>query len=368
MLKPTMWVAALLAGWATTGAVAEELNVGDPAPKLAIKEFVKGDPVAQLEKGKTYVVEFWATWCGPCRTTIPHLTELQKRYKDITFIGVSVLENDPKGVKPFVDQMGDKMDYRVAIDAMPEGGKAGDGAMAKSWMEAAAQEGIPTAFVVNGDGKIAWIGHPMAMDKPLADIVAGKWDLQAASAQFKREQAPKRKLIALQIKLNEASKSGDSKEVLKVIDLAIVEDPGLEPRLWQAKFRILAEKGGNPDKAQTYGKRLVDTVLKDDPDGLHNLAFLIAELTLKPDAKLVKVALAAAQRADKLAQGKDAAIAVTLAKAYFVSGDAAKALESQERAIKLAKGTPLEKNKEMQKRLLEYKKAAERSAGQGERR
>src|SRR5437588_12539911 len=60
------------------------LSVGDPAPKLQVKEFVKGDPVKELEKGKVYVVEFWATWCGPCRATIPHLTELAKEHKDVT--------------------------------------------------------------------------------------------------------------------------------------------------------------------------------------------------------------------------------------------------------------------------------------------
>ena len=218
MLKRAMWLAALLVGSATAGALADELSVGDPAPKLGVKEFVKGEPLTKLEKGKTYVVEFWATWCGPCRVSIPHLTDLQKKYKDVAFVGVSVWERDTKGVKPFVEEMGDKMDYRVALDDVPEGGDGNDGAMAKTWMNAAGQNGIPAAFVVNGDGKIAWIGHPMAMDKPLADIVGGKWDLAAASAEFKREQARTRKLNELGRKLAEARKSGDPKEELKVIE------------------------------------------------------------------------------------------------------------------------------------------------------
>jgi len=63
------------------------LNVGDPAPALTSGEFVKGEPVKEFAKGKTYVVEFWATWCGPCRASIPHLSKLQEQNHDITFIG-----------------------------------------------------------------------------------------------------------------------------------------------------------------------------------------------------------------------------------------------------------------------------------------
>jgi thiol-disulfide isomerase/thioredoxin len=145
--------------------IAAPLGVGSPAPKIEVQEFIKGEPVNYFESGKIYVVEFWATWCPPCRTSIPHLTEMQKKYKDVVFIGVSVSEQNWNGVKPFVEQMGEKMDYRVAMD-----GRAGK--MSKNWMQAAAQNGIPTAFIVSGEGKIAWIGHPMQMEKRLGEIVA----------------------------------------------------------------------------------------------------------------------------------------------------------------------------------------------------
>src|SRR4051812_12410302 len=70
------------------------LNVGDAAPALAPSKWIKGEPIEKFEKGKLYIVEFWATWCGPCRASIPHLSELQAKFKDVAFIGQDCMEQD----------------------------------------------------------------------------------------------------------------------------------------------------------------------------------------------------------------------------------------------------------------------------------
>jgi thiol-disulfide isomerase/thioredoxin len=152
----------------------QELSLGDFAPGLAVKEFLKGERLTRLEKGTVYVVELWATWCPPCRTSIPHLTELQKKHKNAVFLGVSIAERDPAAVKPFVEQMGDQMAYRVAVDDQNR--------MMKTWFQAAGMKGIPSAFIINQEGRVAWIGHPMQMDRPLEEILACKYDLEAAIA------------------------------------------------------------------------------------------------------------------------------------------------------------------------------------------
>jgi thiol-disulfide isomerase/thioredoxin len=173
-MKLTAALLAVTAGLTFTLAAGPTLKVGDPAPKLQTGKWVQGDPVKNFEKGKAYIVEFWATWCPPCRTSIPHLNEVHKEFKDkgLIVIGQNVSERDDSGVAPFVKKMGDKMTYRVALDD-----KQGDpeGKMAKTWMEAAGQNGIPCAFLVDTKGVIAWIGHPMQLkEQVIESVLSGK--------------------------------------------------------------------------------------------------------------------------------------------------------------------------------------------------
>src|SRR6185436_18690534 len=136
------WITALLT-WAAVAASqhtqAANLKVGDPAPKLQVSKWVQGDPVKEFDRDKTYIVEFWATWCGPCRVSIPHLNEIHTKFKDkgLVVIGQDCWERDTSLVEPFIKKMGDKMTYRVALDAVSE--ESEKGRMAQTWMEAAGQ-------------------------------------------------------------------------------------------------------------------------------------------------------------------------------------------------------------------------------------
>lgn len=126
-------------------------KTGAKATELSISEWIQGDAITLSEgKGsKIYVVEFWATWCPPCRTSIPHINELAQEYdpEDIIFIGITTEDADT--VADFVDEMGEDMTYRVAIDR--------NGVTSKAY----GVRGIPHAFIVDLDGTIAWEGHPM---------------------------------------------------------------------------------------------------------------------------------------------------------------------------------------------------------------
>lgn len=95
-------------------------------------------------KGKVVIVDFWATWCGPCRRTIPHLIDLQKEYggRGLEVLGISLDRGGPALVSPFMQQAG--INYPVIVD--------GAGKWANQF---GGVEGIPTFFLIDRDGRTA---------------------------------------------------------------------------------------------------------------------------------------------------------------------------------------------------------------------
>lgn len=345
-----LFAAAALAS--TQQGRASSLMVGDPAPSLSVSKWVKGTPVKAFEKGKLYVVEFWATWCGPCKVSIPHLTELQKKYKDkVQFVGVSIWESKREDVEPFVAQMGSKMDYTVAIDEVPASDPNGtEGAMAKSWMQAAGQNGIPSAFIVNGDGKVAWIGHPMEMDGPLAKVVDGTWDISKHLASQAAVWANTAEVEKLRKKFSDAIKAKDYNAALAVcdeIEAASARDEAMYTRL--AVYTIYKK---DYETAERYGRDAVSGVFKDDWNMLNSIAWMVVDPKGKCEKKNLGFALAAAERSVELQ--RNWANLDTLARAYFIHGEKAKAIELQKEAVSLAPDEDV--RKELQAALDEYLK------------
>jgi thiol-disulfide isomerase/thioredoxin len=335
---------------------AGALKAGDPAPALKVGKFVKGPPITKFQRGKIYVIEFWATWCGPCKMTIPHLTEMAKKHKDVQFIGVSVWEHSQTGVEPFVKEMGSKMDYTVAMDSIPAGKDANQGFMAENWMRAAGQGGIPAAFIVNKEGRVAWIGHPMTMDAPLAKIVSGTWNTKQEADRANAVAVAQRKMQSVGMSLNSAMQSKDYAKALSITNGAIAETPQLEQFLGPLKLDLLGKLNKTAD-AHTYLAHLIEGPLKENAAGLNQVAWTIVDPAKpKPNPSDAQLALKSALRADQLANSKEPAIIDTLAAAYHATGNRAKAVEKQELVMKLAKGTPLERDPSLKAHLDLYKK------------
>ena len=350
----------------------EILNIGDLAPPLTVSGWVKGEKVDRLDPGKTYVVEFWATWCGPCRVSIPHLTELARKYKGrgVTFIGVDVWERDRGRVKPFVEEMGDQMDYAVALDDVPEKGDPHDGAMAKGWMNAAEEDGIPTAFVVRG-GKITWIGHPMDLDSPLARIVDGTWDPGDSIGNRLAVKTRERKASSVREKVFPIYNTGDYKATVLAIDEATSGDPDLASDFAWLKFASLCNDG-EIDAGLELGAKLFEINI-DKPGALNNYFWnvITPKLKVAPDPRVAALALRAARRAVELTKRENSVHLDTLAEALFRTGDSDGAISTEEEALKLAQAETKDPAstflKSLRDRLDRYRKAALEKAGHRER-
>jgi thiol-disulfide isomerase/thioredoxin len=235
--------AAVLSLMAVSVMAQAPIPTGDPAvvpgakaPPLKVHAWLKGTPVKEFKKGEIHVIEFWATWCGPCITSIPHVTELAKKYQGkVRVTGVSVWERpwDQAKAQKFVDDMGAKMDYNVAIDTQ-------EGVMADTWMQAAEQNGIPAAFIVK-DGIVQWVGHPMSMDEPLKQVVEGKFNVAEAKKTFMAEIEQGRAQARVQKELAEvkAVYAKDKAKALKRLD-EIAAMPGFATDAYTTKLMLLS--------------------------------------------------------------------------------------------------------------------------------
>lgn len=95
---------ALVLSFAQSGCGPQQQAVTGPAPKWVLRD-VDGKTVKSSDfSGKVVILDFWATWCGPCRLEIPHFVELQKEYGDqgLVVIGVSLDQQGPGVVKKFM--------------------------------------------------------------------------------------------------------------------------------------------------------------------------------------------------------------------------------------------------------------------------
>jgi thiol-disulfide isomerase/thioredoxin len=335
---------------------AQTLNLGSPAPKLQVAKWIKGKQFTDFDSKKIYVVEFWATWCGPCREAIPHVTEMAKKFGDkVTFTGVSIWEDQSNAkfmdnVVDFVKQMGDKMNYNVAAEGT-------DKAMAKSWMEPAGQEGIPASFVIK-DNKIAWIGHPMELEPVLDKIVAGSYDMAKEKDAQAKAKALQDKMGKIMPGIQDAAMNKDWPKAIAIVDQAINESPELKPQLSMLKFNLMI--AGNDSKAGDYAKEIASTIYKDDPEALNSIAWSMVDPAQKRDKTDYPTALAIAEKAVEASKGKDWMILDTLALCQFNNKMVDKALATQEKAVAMMKADSKadpDTVKELNERLEMYKKA-----------
>ena len=207
------------------------------------------------------------------------------------------------------------------------------------WMRAAGQSGIPCSFIVDAKGRVAWIGHPMSMDKPLEEIVAGTWDIAAALKVQEAALAARAFTIKLRSAQMEAKTSGDWTTVLGMLDEMIASDPtSASARI--AAMKILAGPGKNPEKAWKLGREAL-VLAKDEPQLLNQIAWTICASDTF-ETRAMQLALAAAELTVAGSKGEpNPAYLDTCARCLWMSGKKDAAIAMQREAAKLSKDTPM---------------------------
>lgn len=321
-----MYTALLIPAVLSTGAFAQtpSLNVGDIAPPLSITEWVKGKPI-KLSKDaskKIHVIEFWATWCPPCKMSVPLLTDLQRKYrKDVVIVGVTEPDargNSPSAIRRFVREKGDAMDYSVAID---------DGKTSRDYMMAAMVMGIPHAFVINKERRIVWQGSPLdpALDSVLAGVVSGSYDIKAA--MLEKEVAKKLEELNFRAQLGQWSAVWDGLiEIIKLDPANIVAMGALQS---------ISSEELNNDKAFEKWVRSHLSKYRNNAVAMRNLAEMLCSIGDFQHRK-PHLALQAAKAAYESDSKRDAWTLVTYARAHYQVGKLDRAVSLQQDAVALA--------------------------------
>ncbi len=323
---------------------AAELNVGSPAPAIDVEHWVQDGegafkPVTKFQKNKVYVVEFWATWCGPCIMSMPHIAQLQQDYAEKGVQVISISDEDLDTVSEFLERDNGEGEtfaevtkgYCLTTDP--------DKSVYSDYMDAAGQNGIPTAFIVGKTGEIEWIGHPMQMDGPLSEIVDGTWD----RAVYAEEMAEMQKVEGAFAEVQALLEADKGAEATAMVDRMIDEatKPRVKEMLKQIRGQLdtvrlqMAMQAGGKKAAAAFTE--LAEAQADSAEGLNALAWMVvtmAERGAPVGEELTAAATEAAEKAAKL-DPENGPVLDTLAHLYAMQGDVKKAIVAQRKAVAL---------------------------------
>ncbi len=332
---------------------SETLLVGSVAPKLNVEHWVqhgegKLPKITNFEPGKAYVVEFWATTCGPCVQSMPHLAELQTKYADKGLQIVSISSEPLDVVTSFLEnELADASGQKKKIGDITKAYSLTtdpDGSSEKDYMLASNQDGIPCAFIVGKDAKIEWMGHPMDMDNILESVLQDKWD--------RKKYIEEQKLIEeIQKSVGGLAKRKKYAEAVAAIDgyIAKVSDRRIQFGLYKSKIDLqIRSSAGATAITKSYQELFATCV--DEPLFVQDVAWSAYENFVEGRIKnkeLIRMAIEAIEKALPQVEGPAKAnLFDTIGRLYSAIGETEPAIKAQSQAVQLSDGSDQESFRE----------------------
>jgi thiol-disulfide isomerase/thioredoxin len=236
---------------------------GDEAPTIHAAQWLRGDPVEHYLPGHVYIVDLWATWCGPCLTAMPLLRDFQDRYpEDLTVIAMNVWELQPKRVPDLVKARADSIPSTVAVDSIPPGKEFNEGLTAVAFLGTSDAVSIPRTYLIDKKGRIAWIGTPDQLEDPLTQVLAGSWDLEAYAANYVRKMKVELKYRELSKPVETAVAQRRWQDALDASEAVVSADSSFAPKIAHSGFIFTAMSILNEDAPSTEEFQLADHALK----------------------------------------------------------------------------------------------------------
>ena len=366
------------------------LKIGSAAPALNLDYWPTDNngllpPVKKFESGKTYVLNFFQPDNDFSVGNLKSMVELQSKYADKPVQVVCICSSDRDEADEFLDSdvEGDKdSDAETQIDLLNPISTAVDSEQTAT-VNYMARSGILTAwtFIVGPTGKIEWLGRPSQVDKPLAQIVKGKWDRK----KFAKEIEPKQTQLIKRLEIDRLfaewmgkiteGKRIDAKQVLEKLAEG-AKDPAnkqfrirIESTRMALMLRAIAADakidGVEEDLPQVM--RNVTELSENDSDmDLNNNAWTVYEMyeagRIDKDSELMVAAQEMAEKALKF-QPKSGAVNDTVAHfVYLLDGDLERAIKLQKLAIKNSEDTQLEELEKFLKFLKKEKATGEKKS------
>lgn len=335
IMLATVTAAATAATAEAASAQDDPLTIGDPAAPLDIAHWMKGEAVTALAPGRVYVLEFWATWCGPCVGNMEHLSETQDAFKErgVTVIGLS---DEPLAKTcqflfmrygPEQKLQNDRTRYALATDP--------DRSVHTDYFDAAGLSGIPAVFIIGKDARIEWIGGPRQMNEVLEAVVEDRWDRNAYREETLARQ--KRDMAAAQARrrVTTALENEAWEEAVTALDEVIAM--GSERHI-PTKYALLLSRMEQYDRGYAYGREVMEQSWDDNPWLLYQLAWVTSgseQYPIENPHRDLDFALKVAKRSVQLTEAKEDMYLEMLASVHSARGEYAEAAASQEHAIEL---------------------------------